>query len=77
MSIATQRKNLEEAITVAVARMVEEGLQESAAFERVAADWLGYPSLPDERFPSGANDKGIDFWVGSEASLDFHGAETG
>lgn len=50
-------------------RPEEEGLTIIEAFNRVAAEWLGY-DLTDDHFVDGSGDRGIDFWFAHPAGFD-------
>jgi len=66
------KENLLDSLVADVRRHMDDGPMPShQAFDRVAAEWLGYDLAPDsEFFVDGAEDRGIDFWYASESGFD-------
>ena len=70
VSFNALRANFENALAELLrTRQIEKGLPLSAAFNRVAAEWLGY-ELEEYNFVDGAGDHGVDFWFSHPAGFD-------
>jgi hypothetical protein len=66
----THKRNFLSDLANAIREAYERGLPNMGhAFNRVAADWLGY-ELGDNNFVDGAGDRGIDFWFESDSGFD-------
>lgn len=65
------RQNLLETLLADLHIRLETVATYPQAFVRLAANWLGYSELDEERhFVDGAGDRGIDFWYASDASFE-------
>ena len=78
MTTDTYRTAIREALCESVARLAEErSIPHDQAFNRVAAECLGYAFEDDDpHFVDGVGDRGIDFWSSSEQSLDIFQCKT-
>jgi hypothetical protein len=76
MSLLAHQKNLVHALSLELKeRCDNNGMLVDRAFNRVAAEWMGY-QLEDDHFVDGAHDKGIDFWFQSDLGFDVFQAKT-
>lgn len=65
MSLQSQRANLLEMLASDLAERVAQGEPQHDAFARLAAEWLGYDSIPDDQFIF-QKDRGVDYYDYSE-----------
>lgn len=70
MTQKAHRENLLATLASSVQGKLESVPQEHQAFVRVAAEWLGYDELEEEKFVDGAGDRGLDFWYATDAGFD-------
>lgn len=67
----SHRANLIEILRNDLLARAENVAADHQAFVRLAAEWLGYFDLDEERhFVDGAGDRGIDFWYASDSAFE-------
>jgi len=69
--IISHRANLIDTLQNDIARHLELVSADHQAFVRLAAEWLGYSELEEEKhFVDGSGDRGVDFWYSSASGFE-------
>jgi len=63
-------KAILEALRDNLLEKTETGFTEYQAFNRIAAEWLGFEELDEENFVDAGGDRGVDFWFASDSGFE-------